>query len=181
MTPEKGVEAAITVARGAGVPLRIAAKMREPAELAFFEQVVAPRLGPDVEYVGEVGGQDKLRLLGDAVCLLNPIAWPEPFGMVMVEALACGTPVVGTPEGAAPEIVDDGVTGHLRRDGGALSAAVLDASALDRAACRRSVERRFGIARMADDHLRLYRRVRSEVASAAASDWLPSPVAIASA
>jgi glycosyltransferase involved in cell wall biosynthesis len=180
MTPDKGVEAAIAVARSAGVPLRIAAKMREPDEFDFFERAVVPQLGPDVEYVGEVGGDDKLLLLGDAVCLLNPIAWPEPFGMVMVEALACGTPVVGTPEGAAPEIVEDGVTGHLRRDHRGLTAALLDAAALDRAACRRSVERRFGIARMADDHLRLYRRVCSEAAGAT-SDWRPSAAAIASA
>jgi glycosyltransferase involved in cell wall biosynthesis len=110
MTPTKGVEEAIRLARAAGVPLQIAAKMREPDERAFFERVVAPRLGPDVEYVGEVGGAEKLALLADARCLLNPIAWPEPFGMVMVEALACGTPVVACDVPGVREVLDGRAT-----------------------------------------------------------------------
>ena len=94
MSPDKGVHIAARAARRAGVPLRIAAKMREPAEFAYFEREVKPLLGGGVEYVGEVGGQAKLELLARATCLLNPLTWPEPFGMVMIEALACGTPVV---------------------------------------------------------------------------------------
>ena len=97
MVPEKGVHTAIRAARAAGVPLLIAAKMHEQHEHEYFAERVKPLLGGDVEYVGEVGGDRKLQLLGDAVCLLNPIAWSEPFGMVMVESLACGTPVVATP------------------------------------------------------------------------------------
>jgi glycosyltransferase involved in cell wall biosynthesis len=158
MNPDKGVHTAARVARAAGVPLRIAAKMREPAERDYFAQRVRPLLGGDIEYVGEVGGVDKLELLAGAACLLNPIAWPEPFGMVMIEALACGTPVVATPCGAAPEIVDDGITGYLRRGEDALSAVVAQAPGLDRDACRQAVKERFSATRMVEDHLALYDR-----------------------
>ncbi|HVW35162.1 MAG TPA: glycosyltransferase family 4 protein [Acidimicrobiia bacterium] len=167
MTPEKGVARAIRIARRAGVPLRIAAKMREPAEHAYFEAAVRPLLDGDVEYLGEVGGEDKDRLLADATCLLNPIAWPEPFGMVMIEALARGTPVVATPCGAAPEIVEDGVTGIVRDDDDQLARAVLTALTLDRAACRAAAETRFSMERMARDHEAVYAglaaRTRDEV------------------
>lgn len=159
MSPDKGVHTAIAVARSAGVPLRIACKMQEPAELAYFRTVIEPQLGGDVEYLGEVGGHDKLALLGGARCLLNPIAWPEPFGMVMIEALACGTPVVATPMGAVGEIVDDGITGFVRAGPAELALAVLAAADLDRLACRRTVVERFSIARMAEHHVRLYRSV----------------------
>jgi glycosyltransferase involved in cell wall biosynthesis len=137
--------------------LRIAAKMSEPAERFYFEQEVRPLLGDGIEYVGEVGRADKLALLGGATCLLNPIAWPEPFGMVMVEALACGTPVVATPLGAVPEIVDDGVTGFVRSGEGSLAEAVLAAAYLDREACRQTVAERFSAERMVADHLEVYR------------------------
>jgi glycosyltransferase involved in cell wall biosynthesis len=159
MTPEKGVHTAVEVARAAGVPLRIAAKMREEAEQAYFAARVKPLLGGEVEYLGEVGNDDKLDLLAGALCLLNPIAWPEPFGMVMVEALACGTPVVATPCGAAPEIVDQGVTGFLAPDTAGLAAAVARVGGLDRHACRRSVQQRFSMARLAEDHVALYEQV----------------------
>lgn len=156
MNPAKGVDAAIRVARGAGIPLKIAAKMREQSERDYFHEQVEPLLGDDVDYVGEVGADEKLALLGDATCLLNPIVWPEPFGMVMIEALACGTPVVATPAGAAPEIVDDGVTGLLRRDEDSLSTAVTQVASLERAACRRAVEDRFSAEVMAGHHISLY-------------------------
>jgi glycosyltransferase involved in cell wall biosynthesis len=156
MSPDKGVHTAIDVARRAGVPLRIAAKMREPEERAYFEASVRPRLGDDVEYLGEIGRADKAALLGGAVCLLNPIAWPEPFGMVMIEALAHGTPVVVTPFGAAPEIVDDGITGFIRTGIDELADAVRRAPSLDRNACRSVAEQRFSIERMAADHLAFY-------------------------
>jgi glycosyltransferase involved in cell wall biosynthesis len=159
MKPEKGVHRAVQVARAAGVPLRIAAKMREPAEQAYYAEQVEPLLGGDVEYLGEVGADVKLELLAQATCLLNPITWPEPFGMVMIEALACGTPVVATPHGAAPEIVDPGVTGFIAADTGGLAAAVTRVGELDRHACRRSVKERFSMARLADDHLDLYQQV----------------------
>ena len=159
MTPEKGVHTAVRTARVTGVPLLIAAKMREQPEHQYFSERVKPLLGGNVEYVGEVGGDHKLQLLRDAACLLNPIAWPEPFGMVMVEALACGTPVVATPCGAAPEIVEEGVTGFLRSDEDALATAIEKVADLDRAACRAAVEERFSHRRMADDHVALYQHV----------------------
>ena len=159
MSPDKGVHVAARVARAAGVPLRIAAKMREPAELAYFEEHVAPLLGGEIEYVGEVGGRDKLDLLAGATCLLNPLAWPEPFGMVMVEALACGTPVVATPCGSVPEIVTDGVTGSVRADEPGLIEALAGVGALDRSRCRKEAAERFSTERMVADHVALYERV----------------------
>ncbi|HLI16231.1 MAG TPA: glycosyltransferase family 4 protein [Acidimicrobiales bacterium] len=161
MHPSKGAHVAARVARAAGVPLRIAGKLLEPIEREYFDAKVRPLLGGDVTYLGEVGQADKLELLGQATCLLNPIAWPEPFGMVMVEALACGTPVVTTPHGAAPEIVEDGVVGFVRSGEAALAEAVADAAYLSRSACRKLAEERFSARRMALDHLRLYERVRS--------------------
>jgi glycosyltransferase involved in cell wall biosynthesis len=159
MSPDKGVHTAIAVARAAGVPLKIACKMQEPAEQAYYRTVVAPLLGADVEFVGEVGGEVKLGLLANATCLLNPIAWPEPFGMVMIEAMACGTPVVATPMGAVSEIVDDGLTGFVRSTPADLAEAVLAAGQLDRLACRQVAADRFSTARMAADHVRLYESV----------------------
>lgn len=159
MCAEKGVRTAIQVAHRAGVPLRIAAKMSEPAELAYFEAFVRPLLGGNVEYLGELNGAEKAELLGGALCLLNPIEWPEPFGMVMVEALACGTPVVATPMGAAPEIVADGVTGFIREGIAALATAVLASTAIDRAACRSAVCEHFSADRMVAEHIALYRSI----------------------
>lgn len=157
ITPEKGVVAAIRVARAAGMPLRIAAKMREPSERHYFTTTVEPLLGGDVEYVGEVTHDEKVDLLGDAVCLLNPIQWSEPFGLVMIEALACGTPVVATPVGSVREIVEDGVTGYLARHPEGLVRGITQAPGLSRSACRAHVERSFSAERMVADHLRLYR------------------------
>lgn len=159
MNPDKGVHTAIQVARRAGVPLKIAAKMREPAELSYFREVVEPMLGGDIEYVGEVGGADKSELLRSATCLLNPIAWPEPFGMVMIEALAHGTPVVATAFGSTREIVRHGITGFLADDVDALVNGVLAANELDRSTCRWDAEQRFSMRRMASDHVDLYESV----------------------
>lgn len=156
MNETKGVHHAIAVARSAGIPLKIAAKLREPAEIEYYRTRVEPLLGGEVEYLGEVGPDDKYRLLGGARCLLNPIAWAEPFGMVMIEALACGTPVVATPCGATPEIVDDGVTGYLRLGTPALADALVAVDQLERAACRAAVEHRFSMERMAADHTAVY-------------------------
>lgn len=159
MSPTKGVHSAIAIARAAGVPLKIACKMREPAEVEYYRERVAPLLGGDVEFVGEVGGDDKLELLAGARCLLNPIAWPEPFGMVMIEALACGTPVVATPMGAVSEIVDDGVTGFVRAFPADLAWAVGAAGDLDRRTCRQVAADRFSTTRMAENHVELYEQI----------------------
>jgi glycosyltransferase involved in cell wall biosynthesis len=159
MHPDKGVDVAARVARAAGVPLRIAAKMREPAERAWFEACVKPLLSEDITYVGEVERQEALTLLQGASALLNPILWAEPFGLVMVEALAAGTPVLAFPNGAAPEIVEDGVTGYLCADEKELSRRVTDVMALDRAACHAAVLSRFSTGRVVEDHLALYAKV----------------------
>jgi glycosyltransferase involved in cell wall biosynthesis len=147
------------VAREAHVPLRIAAKMQEPAEREYFEREVRPLLGSDVHYVGELGAAERNELLRGATALLNPLSWPEPFGLVMIEALACGTPVVATPCGAAPEIVDDGVTGFLRSGIAGLAEALRAAGDLDRDACRAAALSRFTTSRMVRDHVRLYERL----------------------
>ncbi|HET9732382.1 MAG TPA: glycosyltransferase [Acidimicrobiales bacterium] len=158
MNPDKGPHRAIAAARAAGVPIRLAAKMWEPAEQAFFAAEVAPLLGSDATYVGELGGRAKLDFLAGASALLNPIGWPEPFGLVMIEAMATGTPVISFPAGAAPEIVRDGINGALCEDVEAMSEAIPSVATLDRSRCRASVEERFSVARMVEDHVDLYRR-----------------------
>jgi len=171
MSDDKGPREAAIIAREAGVPLRMAAKLREPAEVEYFEAAVKPLLGQDVEYVGELGEEEKVELLGGSFALLNPIQWPEPFGLVMIEALATGTPVVTTPAGSAPEIIRDGVTGYLRRDKAALASALLEASSLDRERCRVEAEQRFSTERMVGDHVRLYERALSgDFAESAGAD-----------
>lgn len=155
-TAEKGVHLAIEIARRAGIPILLMAKKREPDEIRYFEEQVAPLLGPGVEYLGEVHPDERNRLLRDARALVNPIRWPEPFGLVMAESLACGTPVVGYPSGAAPEIIDDGVTGFLVRDVDEAVAALGRLDELDRGDCRAAVEQRFSAKRMVNDYLALY-------------------------
>ena len=166
MAPEKGAEEAARVARATGRRLLIAAKLREPAERRYFSERVQPLLGDGIEYVGELAHHEKVRLLAGATALLNPIRWPEPFGLVMIESLACGTPVLTYPEGAAPEIVDDGATGFLCTDVTELSQRVSVAGVLDRTACRAAVERRFTTDRMVDEHIRVYERLLSTAAAA---------------
>jgi glycosyltransferase involved in cell wall biosynthesis len=161
MHPGKAPHLAAEIARTAGFPLRIAAKMREPEERAYFETMVRPLLGADVTYVGELDRQAKIELLARADCLLNPIRWPEPFGMVMIEALACGTPVITTGHGAAPEIVEDGVVGFVRQERAGLVEAIARIGEIDRSACRARVEERFSVERMVAAHLAVYRRAMS--------------------
>jgi glycosyltransferase involved in cell wall biosynthesis len=161
MAPEKGPREAALIARAAGVPLRMAAKLREPAERDYFEAAVEPLLCCDVEYVGELGYEEKVELLGSSFALLNPIQWAEPFGLVMIEALAVGTPVVATRAGSAPEIIDDGVTGFLRTGLAALGTALVEAPRLDRAACRTAALERFDTVRMVSGHVRVYEQLAS--------------------
>jgi glycosyltransferase involved in cell wall biosynthesis len=156
MCPDKGVDRAARLARAAGVPLKIAAKLAEPAERAYFDAAVRPLLGGDVECVGEVGGDEKYELLGAASCLLNPLQWDEPFGMVMIEALACGTPVVATPRGSVPEIVDHGHTGFISAADDDLRDALHRVAGLDRRTCRQAAHSRFSASRMVADHLALF-------------------------
>jgi glycosyltransferase involved in cell wall biosynthesis len=159
MAPEKGPRRAVLAAREAGVRLVIAAKMREPWEEEFFAAEVEPLLDDRIVYVGEVGHAERMRLLQGAAALLNPIRWDEPFGLVMIEALASGTPVIAYREGAAPEIVDDGVTGFLCDDMGQLIERIPAVRELDRRACRASAEHRFGMQRMVSEHLALFEQI----------------------
>jgi glycosyltransferase involved in cell wall biosynthesis len=173
MTPDKGVHRAADLARRAGVALRIAAKVRTDQEQQYFDDLVRPLLGDGVEFVGEVDATGKRELLTGAVALLNPTEWAEPFGMTMLEAMACGTPVVGTPRGAAPEIVEHGVTGFLGDTDEALIEGIRRAGDLDRHACRRAVEERFSIRAMCMGYVRAYERemIRAQPTSSATSAW----------
>jgi glycosyltransferase involved in cell wall biosynthesis len=156
MAADKGAHRAITAARAAGMRLLMAAKMREPWEVRYFTEMVEPLLGPDAVYLGEVPHQQKLELLEGATALLFPIRWNEPFGLVMLEAMACGTPVLAFPEGAAPEVVEHGRTGFLCDDEAAMTEALGRVEEIDRAACRSAVEGYFSTKRMVADHLDLF-------------------------
>jgi glycosyltransferase involved in cell wall biosynthesis len=137
----------------------MAAKMREPWEVRYFTEMVEPLLGPDAIYLGEVPHLEKLELLEGASALLFPIRWNEPFGLVMLEAMACGTPVLAFPEGAAPEVVDHGRTGFLCDDEAAMAEALGRVDQLDRADCRAAVEGYFSTGRMVAEHLELFESV----------------------
>jgi glycosyltransferase involved in cell wall biosynthesis len=161
MSPEKRVDRAIEIARRAGMPLRIAAKIY-PEERGYFDEVIAPlleRSRPLVEFVGEIGDRERNDLLGGAAALVFPIEWPEPFGLVMIEAMACGTPVVAWRRGSVPEVVDDGVTGYVVETIEDAVSAVGRVGGLDRAVCRRVFEERFGAGRMTKDYVEVYRRL----------------------
>ena len=160
MSPDKGAHRAIEVARKAGVRLLLAAKMREPWERRYFEEYVEPFLGDSAVYLGEVPHERKLELLRGAKALLFPIRWNEPFGMVMLEAFASGTPVIAFPEGAAPEVIEDGVTGFLCSDEAAMADAVGRLDEIDRSACRSAVEGYFSTERMVAEHVELYEQLR---------------------
>ena len=156
MSPDKGAHRAMEAAWKAGVPLVMAAKMRDKAEFEYFEHYVQPYLNDQLQYLGEVPHERKLELLAGARALLFPIRWNEPFGMVMVEALACGTPVIAFPEGAAPEVVEHGVTGFLCNDVPDMIEAIGEVGRIDRRACRTAVEGRFSARRMTEDYLALF-------------------------
>jgi glycosyltransferase involved in cell wall biosynthesis len=162
ISPEKGVDTAIAVARATGLLLRIAAKV-DRVDVAYFEETIRPLLGQGVEFLGEIGGADKAGFLGGARALLFPIDWPEPFGLVMIEALACGTPVIARCRGSVPEVLDDGVTGFVCEDEEAMIAAVRRLDAIDREVCRRVFERRFTDERMVRDYERIYASVVGDV------------------
>jgi glycosyltransferase involved in cell wall biosynthesis len=156
ISPEKGTHLAIEVARRAGWPLVIAAKI-DPYDRAYYEECVRPHIdGEQVVFVGEVGGQRKADLLAGAEALLHPVQWPEPFGLVMAEAMASGTPVLAMPLGSIPEVVEPGLTGYIATDVDGLAAAVEPARRLDGAVCRRRAVERFDAARMAEDYMRVY-------------------------
>jgi glycosyltransferase involved in cell wall biosynthesis len=158
MDDDKGPQRAIAAARKAGVPLVLAGPV-QPHQRQFFGSEVAPHLDRDgITYVGEVGGKRRLRLFSEAAALLMPIRWPEPFGLVMAEAMACGTPVIAFPQGAAPEVVDDGRTGFLVPNEEEMAAAIHRLGEIDPAECRRRVEDRYDVGPVGEAHERAYGR-----------------------
>lgn len=156
--PDKGAHLAIEVARATGRRLLLAGKLNEPAEKAYFSEAIAPRLGRGIEYVGEADAVTKRELLAGAEALLFPICWDEPFGLVMVEAMACGTPVVALRRGSVPEIVVHGETGLVVDDPAQLVEAVTKVEAIDRRRCRARAEE-FDTARMVEGYEAAYRAV----------------------
>lgn len=169
--PEKGIVDAIEIALLAGRALRIAAKAGvRPRERAYYEDVFLPalrRAGRAVEYLGELSGPDRDRLLAESHASLMPIAWPEPFGLTAIESLACGTPVLARPLGALPEVLREGVDGFFGQTAAELAARVTDVGRLDRARIAREVRERFSAARMADAYVGLYREAALARAGAA--------------
>jgi glycosyltransferase involved in cell wall biosynthesis len=162
ISPEKRVDRAIRIAEHCGVPLKIAAKV-DRLDRDYFEDEIRPMLAsPNVEYIGEIGEKDKSDFLSGAVALLTPIDWPEPFGLVMIEAMACGTPVIAFNRGSVPEIIDEGVTGFIVEDEAGAIGAVDRLSHLPRAGVRRRFEERFTARRMALDYLAVYRGLMEE-------------------
>lgn len=159
ITREKGVTESIRVARAVGLPLRIAAKVMDANESAYFESVVRPAIGHGVEYLGEVGPDERDPLLLEALATLMLGAWPEPFGLVAIESLATGTPVIARRAGALPEIVEHGIDGFLVDDEREAERAVRLAATLDRTLIRQRALERFGAERMVDAYERLYRRL----------------------
>lgn len=157
--PEKGLDQAIAIAKKAGMKLRIAAKV-DKADLEYFEAVIKPLLNTElVEFIGEIGYPDKCEFLGNAAALIFPIDWPEPFGLVMIEAMACGTPVIAYPSGSVPEIVEHGVSGFLVGGIEEACEAVKHVAEITRLGCRLAFEERFSAHRMARDYVTIYERL----------------------
>jgi glycosyltransferase involved in cell wall biosynthesis len=157
ISPEKAPDRAIDIARRCGVPLKIAAKI-DKADQVYFEEVIRPKLASaDVEIIGEIGDHEKSDFLSGAIALLSPVVWPEPFGLVLIEAMACGTPVIAFNQGAIPELIEDGLTGFVVEDEDGAVAAARRLGQLSRAAIRHRFEQRFTARRMASDYVAVYR------------------------
>jgi glycosyltransferase involved in cell wall biosynthesis len=153
---EKRPDLAIAIARRLGLPLRMAAKV-DPSDREYFEEIRPLLDDPLIEFLGEIGDRDKWRLLGDALCLLFPIDWPEPFGLTMIEALACGTPVAARPCGSVPEVIREGEVGYIADSVDDFVAAIKRIDVIDRARCRRYVEDHFSVGVMTDRYEAVYR------------------------
>ena len=168
--PEKGPDVAIRVAHAAGLPLRIAAKIPR-GQNRYFKETIKPLIeGNGAHFVGEVNDRQKQDLLGKALALLFPINWPEPFGLVMIEAMGCGTPVIAWPRGSVPEVVEDGVTGFIVESEREAVAAVGRARHLDRRRIRETFERRFSARRMAEAYVESYQALLESACSRASDN-----------
>ena len=167
IAPEKRPDRAIEIAARAGIKLKMAAKI-DRVDQAYWEEVIKPLVDshPNVEFIGEINERQKAKFIGEALALIFPIDWPEPFGLVMIEAMACGTPVIAFRSGSTPEVIDDGVTGYLVDGVEAAAAAVVRLPNLDRSKVRARFDERFAISRVAEDYLKVYRTlpgVRREI------------------
>ena len=157
ISPEKRVDRAIHIAERCGLPLKIAAKV-DAVDNDYFEEMIKPLLAkPHVEFIGEISDAKKSEFLSGAIALVVPIDWPEPFGLVMIEAMACGAPVIAFNRGSVPEVIDDGVTGFVVEDETSAVGALRQVSRLSRATIRKRFEERFTARRMARDYLAVYR------------------------
>ena len=164
IAPEKRVDRAIRIAAHCGIPLKIAAKV-DRADRDYYEEEIRPMLdSPNVEYIGEIGDKDKSAFLSGAIALLAPIDWPEPFGLVMIESMACGTPVIAFNRGSVPEVIDEGLTGFIVEDEAGAIGAVDRLEHLSRARIRQRFEERFTARRMALDYLSVYRSLMDSAA-----------------
>jgi glycosyltransferase involved in cell wall biosynthesis len=162
ISPEKCVDRAIHIAERAGLPIKIAAKI-DPVDRHYFEEQIKPLMSlPFVEYIGEINDAQKPHFLSGAIALLVSIDWPEPFGLVMIEAMACGTPVIAFNRGSVPEIIEDGLTGYIVEDETSAVAAVSRLSALSRQRVRARFEERFTARRMANEYLAVYRSLAKQ-------------------
>jgi glycosyltransferase involved in cell wall biosynthesis len=161
ISPEKRPDRAIRIARAAGVPLKIAAKVDKVDEDYFRNDILPLIDGPDVEFIGEINEREKTKFLGEAAALLFPVDWPEPFGLVMIEAMACGTPVLAFRCGSIPEVIEDGVTGKVVNSEEEAIAALPEILSYDRRAVRQRFEERFTATRMAKDYVSTYRQLRA--------------------
>jgi glycosyltransferase involved in cell wall biosynthesis len=156
ISPEKRVDRAIEIAKQAGLPLKIAAKV-DPADRVYYEREIKPLLnGPGIEFIGEINERQKAGFLGNACAYLFPIDWPEPFGLTMIESMACGTPTIAFRCGSVPEIITENVSGFIVDTVEEAVSAVRRATQLDRAACRAEFEKRFSVKRMAREYVKLY-------------------------
>jgi glycosyltransferase involved in cell wall biosynthesis len=164
ISPEKGIDKAIRISGRAGMKLKIAAKV-DVADRVYYETEIKPLIqaNPHVEFIGEINDQQKSAFLSGAHALLFPIDWPEPFGLVMIEAMACGTPVIAYPRGSVPEVVDEGVSGFIVHDEDAAVAALHRVHELDRAKVRAAFDRKWTARRMAEDYVGVYRELAHPV------------------
>jgi glycosyltransferase involved in cell wall biosynthesis len=178
ISPEKGIDVAIEVALRAGVPLKIAAKV-DAVDREYFAEVIKPRIKPPmIEYIGEIDDVQKSEFLGGALALLFTIDWPEPFGLAMIESLACGTPVIARPCGAVPEVIRHGVTGFLAKEVDELVAAVGKIDSIPREQCRREFEERFSSEVMIAKYERVYHRLIGRDSDAVAPEFETQQAAV---
>jgi glycosyltransferase involved in cell wall biosynthesis len=168
VSPEKGLPRAIRIAKLTGLPLRIAAKV-DAVDQKYFDKNIKPLLNdPQIEFLGEIGDDQKCPFLSNAIAMLFPINWPEPFGLVMIESLACGTPVIAFPGGSVTEILENGATGFIVNNVKAAAEAVHRIPTISRSRCREVFETRFSARRMCEDYVRVYERVAEQARAAAA-------------